>query len=115
MLIRSSLVILFFLSFFNCKKQAVEDKSRVEALPFFNEATFTPKWISPDSKKLKDFHKIPSFEFINQNGNVISDKTFNNKIYVTDFFFTTCPVLSTHSLFLYSLYGPDDIPRKVGI
>jgi len=91
MLIRSSWVILFFLSFFNCKKQAVEDKSRVEVLPFFNEATFTPKWISPGSKKLKDFHKIPSFEFINQNGNVISDKTFNNKIYVTDFFFTTCP------------------------
>ena len=78
--------------FLQCKKQESKDlESRVDDLPYYNEASFTPKWIDKNSSKLKDFHKIPKFEFINQNGKIVSDKTFDNKIYVTDFFFTTCP------------------------
>ena len=72
----------------NSKKEKVE--SRVETLPYYNEASFTPKWIS-NKEDLASFHKIPNFEFINQNGKVINQETFENKIYVTDFFFTTCP------------------------
>ncbi|KOY52986.1 SCO2/SenC family protein [Polaribacter dokdonensis DSW-5] len=78
--------------FLQCKKQESKElESRVDDLPYYNEASFTPKWIDKNSNKLKDFHKIPKFEFINQNGKIVSDKTFDNKIYVTDFFFTTCP------------------------
>lgn len=78
--------------FLQCKKQESKElESRVDDLPYYNEASFTPKWIDKNSNKLKDFHKIPKFEFINQDGETISNKTFNNKIYVTDFFFTTCP------------------------
>jgi len=36
------------------------------------------------------YHKIPSFSFINQDGKVITDKTLEGKIYVADYFFTTC-------------------------
>ena len=78
--------------FFQCKNQQNKElESRVDDLPYYNEASFTPKWIGKKSSKLKEFHKIPEFEFINQNGDIISNKTFDNKIYVTDFFFTTCP------------------------
>lgn len=87
-----SLLILTFFLFFQCKKQENKElESRVDDLPYYNEASFTPKWIDKNSSKLKDFHKIPKFEFINQEGETISNKTFDNKIYVTDFFFTTCP------------------------
>jgi protein SCO1 len=87
-----SLLVLTFFMFLQCKKQDSKDlESRVDDLPYYNEASFTPKWIDKNSSKLKDFHKIPKFEFINQNGKIVSDKTFDNKIYVTDFFFTTCP------------------------
>ncbi len=34
---------------------------------------------------------IPSFSFTNQNGETITNETFKDKIYVTDFFFTRCP------------------------
>ena len=34
---------------------------------------------------------IPEFSFINQYGQVISDKDFKDKIYVANFFFATCP------------------------
>ncbi|AUC79472.1 SCO family protein [Nonlabens sp. MB-3u-79] len=78
------------------KKQAVakaqnEVTSRVEALPYYGEATFTPHWFSSDSDSLKNFHKIPDFELTNQNGELITNATFENKIYITDFFFTVCP------------------------
>lgn len=54
--------ILFFtaLLIFSCKKQKKNTlSSRVEALPYYNEASFTPKWIASNDKELKDFHKIP--------------------------------------------------------
>ena len=60
-------------------------------LPYFEEASFTPKWISPNSNQLNNFHKIPDFNLVNQHGTTINAKTFENKIYVADFFFTTCP------------------------
>lgn len=37
------------------------------------------------------YQTIPSFSFINQDGAVVTDKDFDGKIYVADFFFTSCP------------------------
>ena len=86
------LLMLFVCIVFGCKnKPNTKEGSRVDALPFFNEASFTPKWISPKSQELKKFHKIPDFYLTNQNGEKVTQKTFENKIYITDFFFTTCP------------------------
>ncbi|MDP5172511.1 MAG: SCO family protein, partial [Bacteroidia bacterium] len=67
------------------------NQSRVEALPFYNEATFTPHWISPDDVALDTFHRISPFELTNQEGNIITEETFEGKIYVADFFFAVCP------------------------
>ncbi len=53
-------------------------------LPYFNSALFTPEWE-------KGEHKIPEFSFRNQNGEQVTNKTFEGKIYVADFFFTICP------------------------
>lgn len=36
------------------------------------------------------FHTIPPFSFTNQNGEIISDQTVNDNIYVANFFFATC-------------------------
>jgi len=35
--------------------------------------------------------KVPSFEFINQDSVLVSDKDYLGKVYVVDFFFTRCP------------------------
>lgn len=80
---------MFVFSCKNAKKKEVS--SRVDVLPYYNEASFTPNWLDSKSDKLKSFHKIPDFNLMNQNGDKISQKTFDRKIYVTDFFFTTCP------------------------
>ena len=36
------------------------------------------------------YHSIPSFSFTNQDGEIITDKFYDGKIYVADYFFTTC-------------------------
>lgn len=46
------------------------------------------------------YHSIPNFEFINQDGEKVTKQTFKNKIYVTEYFFTTCksicPIMNTN-------------------
>ena len=39
------------------------------------------------------FHQIPEFSFINQDSQVVNNATFEGKIYVADFFFTSCPTI----------------------
>jgi len=74
----------------SCKNKE-EKISIVEELPYYNEASFMPQWLTPNSIRVEGFHKIPSFSFTDQEGATITDETFDNKIYVADFFFTTCP------------------------
>ncbi|MFT5753831.1 MAG: protein SCO1/2 [Flavobacterium sp.] len=92
-MMKNNVLILVSLIFLiGCKKTEQEKVvSRVEVLPFYDEATFTPKWFVKDNDSLKNFHKIADFSLINQDGIIITNQTFNNKIYITDFFFTTCP------------------------
>ncbi|WP_299666830.1 SCO family protein [uncultured Polaribacter sp.] len=45
-----------------------------------------------DSDLVK-FDKVPDFEFINQEGKTITNKTYANKVYVVEFFFSTCPTI----------------------
>lgn len=37
------------------------------------------------------YHKVRDFEYINQDSQKVSNKTLADKVYVTDFFFTSCP------------------------
>ncbi|MCH7399612.1 SCO family protein [Belliella sp. DSM 107340] len=58
-------------------------------------------------------HKIADFSFTNQEGKKISNYTTNGKVYVADFFFTTCPticpIMKTQMLRVYEKFkdNPD--------
>jgi len=69
--------------------QAFEKKDIT--LPYYNSAIFTPQWLKPNSPELKEFHKVSGFKFMNQLGEFVTPNTFENKIYVASFFFTSCP------------------------
>ncbi len=62
-----------------------------ESLPFYVAADFTPLWIKEGSSRLDSIHHIPAFSFTDQLGDTITEKTVQDKIYVADFFFTSCP------------------------
>jgi len=86
---------LFFLGLFlllcACKKKVVTQKpSSLATLPFFNSASFTPEWIEKEDKDYSKIHSISDFSFTNQEGKTVTQNNFKGKIYVADFFFTTC-------------------------
>ncbi|AIZ43077.1 SCO family protein [Cellulophaga baltica] len=91
------IVVLFLAIGLSCKETnkkedvVVVETSRVESLPFYKEASFTPHWITPNTPEEKAFHKIPDFKLVNQLGDTLTQQNFDNKIYITDFFFTSCP------------------------
>lgn len=37
--------------------------------------------------------KVPQFSFVNQDGKTITNKDYEGKVYVVEFFFTTCPTI----------------------
>lgn len=91
-------LIIYFLivlcSSCNSKKEGKAknaNNKEIQHLPYYSEASFTPILKELNEKDLNELHKIPSFSFTNQDGQIITDKTFDDKIYVTDFFFTSCP------------------------
>ena len=62
----------------------------VETLPIYQPAEVNEKLVDSSIIHLSKYHKISDFELTNQNGQKITQEFYNNKIYVADFFFTTC-------------------------
>lgn len=60
-------------------------------LPYYNTADFSPEWISDGDAKYNSIHKIAEFSFIDQNNQKVTNANFDGRVYVADFFFTTCP------------------------
>ena len=73
-----------------CGKASSSETEQL-VLPIYNTPDFTPSWIDEDVPDNQKIHTIPDFSFYNQLGKEISQETFRDKIYVADFFFTTCP------------------------
>jgi len=51
----------------------------------------TPELVDESIQFVKKYHTIAPFSMTNQNGETITEKEYDNTIYVADFFFTTCP------------------------
>lgn len=59
-------------------------------LKIYNPADVNPRLVDFSMKHITKDHTIADFELTNQNGEVITNKNYENKIYVADFFFTRC-------------------------
>lgn len=60
-------------------------------LPVFGPDDFHPDLVDPVAKAAISNHTVSDFSLTNQNGEQVTQSTYDNKIYVTDFFFTRCP------------------------
>ncbi|QLC66895.1 SCO family protein [Flavobacterium sp. LPB0248] len=71
-----------------------------KTLPIYNPADVNPELVDSTVQYKSKYHTIADFSFINQNGDTITQKDYEGKIYVADFFFTTCgsicPKMSTN-------------------
>jgi protein SCO1/2 len=72
-------------------------KQKEERLPIFGERSVE----GTDTV----YHTIADFAFVNQDSVQVTNKTFQDKIYVADFFFTSCrticPIMKTQMLRVY--------------
>lgn len=64
-----------------------------ERLPVFQPAMVNFELVDSSMQHIKKYHTIADFQLVNQNGKIITQKEYENKIYIADFFFTTCPTI----------------------
>jgi len=76
-------VVILFLFY-----QALKPQKK---LPIFQPAMVNYELVDNDLQHIKKYHKIAPFKLVNQNGETITELNYQDKIYVADFFFTTCP------------------------
>ena len=73
-----------------------------KTLPIYQPYEVNEKLVDSSISYISKYHKISDFELINQNGETITQEYYKNKIYVADFFFTTCqsicPIMTKNML-----------------
>ena len=60
-------------------------------LPIYQPSMVKFQLVDSTIQHVKRFHKISDFKLVNQNNNIVTNDFYDGKIYVADFFFTTCP------------------------
>lgn len=67
--------------------------SGTKTLPIYGNRQAVTKTVNGQTVTDTVYQTIPPFKFVNQYGDSVGSKNLENKIYVTDFFFTTCPTI----------------------
>lgn len=69
-------------------------------LPIYQPDMVNKELVDTTVQYVRKYHKVPDFKLVNQNGDTITQKNYEDKIYITDFFFTTCqgicPIMTDH-------------------
>ncbi len=60
-------------------------------LPIYQPSMVKFELVDSTIQHIKRFHKIADFKLTNQNNQTVTNDAYDGKIYVADFFFTTCP------------------------
>ena len=83
-------LILFLLFFLLCVWSFLIPAEEEFILPVFTPSDLRANLVHPSLVGNTE-HTVPDFSFIDQNGNIVNEKTIENKLYVVNFFFTSCP------------------------
>jgi protein SCO1/2 len=80
-------------------------------LPIYQPANFEPKLVDSSIQHVKKYHKVADFSLTNQNGEEVTQKDYDGKIYIADFFFTTCqsicPIMTKNMVYLQNQLKDD--------
>ena len=81
-------------------------------LKVFQPAQVSADLVDTTLHYVKKYHTIADFSLTNQNGETVTQADYDNKIYVADFFFTTCqticPIMTDHMLKIQKALAHDD-------
>lgn len=76
-------------------------KKPTKVLPVYQPAQVSKELVDSTVQYVKKYHTIANFALVNQNGDTITQENYKNKIYIADFFFTTCQTICpkmTHNM-----------------
>ena len=91
---KSKALILFFVFFSAITLTVFYQLLKVDKkLKIYNPVDVNPRLVDSNLRFIKKDHKIADFSLINQNGETITNKNYQNKIYIADFFFTRCQTI----------------------
>ena len=80
-------------------------------LAVFQPSMVNAELVDTTVQFVRKYHKIADFSLTNQNGETVTQDTYKDKIYVADFFFTTCtticPIMTGHMLEIQELLKDD--------
>lgn len=62
-------------------------------LPIYQPSMVNFELVDSTMQHIKKYHTIADFELTNQNGEKVTQNDYEGKIYIADFFFTTCPTI----------------------
>lgn len=110
---KSKKIVLFFLVFSAIVIPVFYQLLKVEErVKIYNPVDFNPQLVDFSLKHIKKNHTIGHFNLINQNGEKITEKDYEGKIYVADFFFTRCKTICITMAYnmgeLQEIYKNDD-------
>jgi len=81
-------------------------------LKVYQPNEFTKELVDSTLQRVRKFHKVSDFKLIDQYGDTITQANFENKIYITDFFFTTCqdicPIMTKHMEIIQEAFKNDN-------
>ncbi len=83
-------------------------------LPIYQPTMVSEELVDSSIQYQRKYHKIADFSLVNQNGEIVTQDTYKNKIYVADFFFTTCqticPIMTDHMYEIQKeIVGDDEV------
>ena len=71
-----------------------------QPLPIWSPAKVNEEMVDESIRHVEKYHTIADFSLTNQNGETVTQDTYKDKIYIADFFFTTCqticPIMTDH-------------------
>lgn len=83
-----------------------------KVLKIYQPADVSTELVDTTLQYVKKYHTIADFSLTNQNGETITQDNYKNKIYVADFFFTTCqticPIMTGHMAEIQEKLKNDD-------
>ena len=65
----------------------------VKLLPVYSPVMVNSELVAEEIQHVRKYHTIADFSLTNQNGETITQEDYKGKIYIADFFFTTCPTI----------------------
>ena len=107
--------IILFLLVFSVVGVSLLTKAQTpeEKLPVYSPSMVSPELVEEDIQYVKKYHKINPFSMTNQNGLTVTEMDYSDKIYVADFFFTTCPnicpIMTANMIYIQEKLKEDDI------